>query len=125
MLFNVINEKENEINDEFNMPNIQNELTEDEVYTCTECDSNIEIQEIDETNNIISFLCPVHGSKTTSLKEYFEKMPKNTFLYSKCSSCQKQQNQINNAIFKYCFDCKLILCNNCISEHDKTHQIKY
>ena len=49
-------------------------------------------------------------------------MVKNTFLYSKCSLCQKQQNKTdNNQIFKYCFNCKIYLCNKCLFNHEQNH----
>ena len=93
-----------------------------ECYTCTECSSNIEIKYINEINNKILFECPKHGDKKMTIKEYFKKMDKNTYLYSECSLCKKQQNKINNnTIFKYCFDCKKIICNNCIFNHEKNH----
>ena len=97
-------------------------IKEDECYGCTKCSSNIEILDLDETNNIISFQCPIHNQLTMTIKEYFQNMPQNSFLFSKCSSCKKQQNEINNKeIFKFCFNCKSILCNKCIFEHNKNH----
>ena len=121
MSFNI---QDHKIEEELEKSTIENELKEDEIYSCTECGSNIEILDIDDKNNLLSFQCPYHGSKTMKLKEYFEIMPKNTFLYSKCSTCKKQQNQPNNnKIFKYCFNCNLILCNNCLSDHDNDHLI--
>ena len=97
-------------------------LKEDECYTCTECSTQIEILDIDEENNKLSFKCFNHGKKDITIKEYFEKMIKNTFLYKKCSSCNKQQKEINNKVnFKYCFWCKLLLCDECSVKHDKNH----
>lgn len=52
-------------------PNGENKLKENESYTCTECNSNIEIIDLDEINNILSFQCPNHGYKSISLKDYF------------------------------------------------------
>ena len=102
--------------------NQEEELKEKESYLCTECSSNIEIISLDETNNIISFKCQTHGNKTMSIKDYLNSMKLNTFLFSKCDKCQKQQNKINNEeIFKFCTNCKLIICNQCIFKHDKTH----
>lgn len=98
-------------------------LKEDECYGCTQCSSNIELVELDDTNNIISFQCPNHSQLTMSIKDYLKNMPKKTFLYSQCSSCKKSQNEINNSIiFKFCSNCKVILCNKCIFNHDKSHQ---
>ena len=102
----------------------ENELKENESYVCTECSSFIEITSLDDINNIISFNCPSHGAKTMTIKDYLEKMKKNTFLYSACSSCKKKQNEINNnEIFNYCTNCKIIICNKCIINHDRKHYI--
>jgi len=102
----------------------ENKLKENESYTCTKCSSLIEIISLDDINNIISFKCPSHGTNTMTIKEYLDDMKKNTFLYSACSSCKKKQNEINNnEIFKYCTNCKIIICNNCIINHDKEHYI--
>ena len=106
------------------VPKEENELKEIQSYTCTECSSFIEITSLDEINNIISFKCPSHGTKTMTIKDYLENMKKNTFLYSTCSSCKKNQNEINNnEIFNYCTECKLIICNNCKMNHEKEHDI--
>ena len=106
------------------MPKDDNELKKNELYSCTECSSNIEIITLDEINNILSFKCPIHGSKTMTIKDYLNDMKKNTILYSKCYSCKKKQNEINNnEYFNYCTNCQLIICNKCINEHDKKHYI--
>ena len=103
-------------------PKGENELKENTSYLCTESTSNIEILSLDEINNIISFKCPSHGTRSMKIEEYLNNMKKNTFLYNKCSKCQKQQNEINNSeIFNFCTNCNLIICNKCIFEHDKTH----
>ena len=96
---------------------------EDEFYCCTECGSNIEILDLSEDNNIFSFKCPKDGNIKISIKEYFEKKSKNTCLCRKCIFCNKQQYEFKNDIFKYCFNCKIIICNNCIFSHDESHFI--
>ena len=56
------------------------------------------------------------------IKDYLNDMKKNTYLYNKCNSCQKQPNEFNkNEIFNYCLCCKIFLCNKCIDNHDKNH----
>lgn len=99
------------------------EISKDECYSCSECNSTIEIQDLDAKNNFLSFQCYNHGLKTMSIKDYFETMPKNTFYYSECSNCKKKQNEVNKQIFHYCFNCKLILCHQCIFNHNKEHII--
>ena len=104
------------------IPKEENELKDNQSYSCTECSSLIEITSLDEINNILSFKCPTHGTKTMTIKKYLEDMKKNTFLYSICSLCKKKQNEINNnEIFNYCTNCKLIICNSCIMNHDREH----
>ena len=102
----------------------QNELKENESYSCTECSSDIEITSIDESSNILSFICPLHGAKTIPIKDYLNDMKKNTYLYCKCYSCKKQQNQINNnEIFNFCTNCQLVICNDCSKNHNISHLI--
>ena len=119
MSFQNLNDLDNNINPELLTPKDEREK---ECYVCTECPSEIEILDLDEKNNILSFKCPKHGEKTFTIKEYLENMVKNTFLYIKCSSCKKQPNEINNnECFKFCFNCKINLCNKCIYNHEKNH----
>ena len=118
------NKENNDITPLFLTPisDLENRLKEDECYSCSECSSGIEILDLDEENNQITFKCPLDGQKTMTIKEYLDKMVKNTFLYTKCSLCQKQQNKIdNNQIFKYCFNCKIYLCNKCLFNHEQNH----
>ena len=102
----------------------ESRLQEDACYSCIECTSVIEILDLDEENNILSFKCPKDGLITIPIKEYLENMKKNTFLCIKCSSCKVQQNEINNNdIFKYCFDCKKHICIKCCLSHHSNHKI--
>ena len=99
-----------------------NELKEYQSYSCTDCTLVVEIIELDDINNTISFKCPIHGLKTMAIKDYLKNMKKNTFLYNTCSSCKNNQNEANNnEIFYYCTECKIVLCNNCIANHDNQH----
>ena len=99
-------------------------IREGESYSCTECSSDIEIFYIDEKSNKISFKCQnineYHEKKIMTIKNFLLKSTKNTYIYSKCSSCNKQQNRINNdEVFKYCVNCKLVFCNKCLYKHNK------
>ena len=110
------------------MENELNKIKEGESYACTECSSNIEIFSIDENDYKISFKCQninePHGLKTLPINLFLIQTTKNTYIYSKCSTCNKQQNRINNdEVFKYCTNCKLIFCNKCFYKHNKDHQI--
>ena len=101
-----------------------NEIKENQSYSCTDCSLVIEIISLDDVNNILSFNCPKHGQREMAIKDYLNNMKKNTFLYSICSPCKKNQNEVsNNEIFNYCTNCKLVLCNNCKVNHDQEHDI--
>ena len=99
-----------------------NEPKENQSYSCTDCPRVIEIISLDEVNNTLLFKCPSCGQKEMSIKDYLNNMKKNTYLYSACSSCKKNQNEVNNnEIFNYCTLCKIVLCNSCIANHDNGH----
>ena len=99
-----------------------NELKENQSYSCTDCDRVIEIMSLNDETNSLIFKCPIHGEKEMSIKDYLSNMKKNTFLYSECSLCKKNQNEANNnEIFDYCKQCKLVICNNCKASHDNNH----
>ena len=101
----------------------EKELNENQSYSCTECSSNIEIESLDESSNKLSFKCPFHGLKTMTIKNYLNDMIKKTYLFNECYNCKKKQNQINHEIFNFCSNCKLVICNNCIKDHDNQHFI--
>ena len=83
MSFQDLKNVDNNVNQELLTPKGK---IENECYACTECSSNIEILDLDEINNILSFKCPIHGEKSITIREYMENMVKNTFLYIRCSS---------------------------------------
>ena len=121
---NIIEYEENKnLNIELLTPT-EDEIKENDSYSCTECQSNIEITSIDDINNIISFKCPSHGSKTMTIKDYLKNMKQNTYFYSICSNCKKQQNTTySNKIFNFCTNCQLVICDKCILNHNNSHLI--
>ena len=127
MSFNLLNDEDDSSFQPPPTPIMENDLNKikgGESYACTECSSNIEIFYIDEKNYKISFKCQnfneSHGIKILPINLFLVQTTKNTYLYSKCSSCNKQQNRINNdEVFKYCVNCKLIFCNKCLFKHKK------
>ena len=99
---------------------------ENESYTCSKCSSDIEVLSIDNDEKKIKFKClnknieNNHKIQTMLIGEYIKNMEKYTFLYDECSICHIKQNSINNGkIFKYCTDCKIIVCNECLINHLK------
>ena len=101
-------------------------------YTCSECSLVPEILYIDYEFNEIEFKCKVHGIKRLSLREYFILSSQHSYYNYKCEKCNISQKEIfsdvditteekdyitNNILFKYCYECKNILCPNCSHKH--------
>ena len=130
MNYNNLNDEDDELNVPPPTPFMEddiNKISQGESYTCNECSSYIEILYIDATINQISFKCKnsteSHGTKTITIDKFLSDCTKNTYIYSKCSSCNRQQNRINsNEVFKYCVNCKLIFCGKCLYNHKKEYK---
>ena len=91
-------------------------------YNCPTCPYPIEILEINDIENTLTFKClspkEKQTEKTISISEYLDSMRKNTYLYSECSLCNKKQNKSKDTpIFSYCIKCDKIICFDCISKH--------
>ena len=100
----------------FNSKNFSSFLSKDQ-YACINCELPPEILYDSEDDQIIKIKCEKHGLKSISIKDFLQKMSKNTYHFYKCELC-KQNCQKNFAqIFKYCFHCKKILCPKCIVKH--------
>ena len=99
-----------------------------ETYSCTECSSNIEIISIDNNEANITFRClnkdcnNNHQIQKMAISTYLKKMEKNTFLFDKCSICNRDQSSINNFPYlKYCIKCQKTLCNECKEKHTNSN----
>ena len=99
-------------------------FSEIDSYSCSNCSSNIKIISLDEKNLKISFEClnkdlnNNHHIQTMSINEYIKKMIINTYLFSKCSICNKIQNLSKDlSIFKYCIICNEVICEQCKEKH--------
>ena len=97
-------------------------------YLCPKCGRIPEILNIHSDNGHIVLKCTYHGIFDLSIKDYFEFMKKSVFTYLNaiCFNCQKKQKSDTENIFKYCYECKVDLCENCISSNQlrekKEHQ---
>ena len=98
-------------------------------YNCSQCNSIIEILELNEETNTIKFRClnkSCPGKKIMSIHEYLEKMEKfrkNEVNKDKCKTHK------NNQFISYCFDCNKHLCECCLKDrthffHDKNNNIE-
>jgi len=92
-------------------------------YCCINCNSEIEINSINFSqnngNDIIKYKCSGPcGIKSVILHEYLNKMIVNTYLYKSCYVCGSINidniylNENSPNIFSFCFSCKKIFCNN-------------
>ena len=93
-------------------------------YSCSKCSSDIKIISLDEKEFKISFKClnkdinNNHQIQTMPISEYINKMIINTYLFNKCSSCNKIQKLSKDlSIFKYCLMCNEIICEHCKEKH--------
>ena len=98
--------------------NFENNLINE--CTCKYCGIPFKIKSINANNNFI-LSCPNHlhnnFQKELSPKKYEEIFYK---LNCKCLQCNKYRNHPNE-IFYYCFKCRQIICNQCISVHLNQH----
>ena len=120
----VLNENRDEVTFISNdIPKLDNYDT----YNCTTCKYPVEIFEIDDIENTITFKClnPKEKvkKKTCQISEYLNSMRKYTYLYSECSLCNKKQNEFKNGpIFSYCIKCDTTICSDCINKHLKKNE---
>ena len=91
-------------------------------YTCNKCNLIPEIINIDYYKNIIEIKCQNHQSKMT-LNEFINETLKYNYYFSVCNICNKNIQKNNNKCFKYCYDCKKIICYNCYMNHNFNHKI--
>ena len=87
-------------------------------YSCINCEAEIELTAInicnDKEEDIIQFKCCGKCEKIISLplKDYLNKMIRNTYLSKKCCVCGNIQMDDKNNIFKKCILCNKIFCND-------------
>ena len=102
----------------------------DDSYTCTSCSSSVEILEINDKENTITFKClnksQNHNTRTIPINEYINSMKKYNHLHNECSICFiKQDNFKDIPIFSYCIKCDKIICTDCINDHLKKNEINH
>ena len=106
-------------------PNDELKLEVVDDYVCNTCPYPVEILKVDDNINTVTFKClnPKENGveKTIQINEYLDSMKKNTYLYNKCSLCNKKQNESKN-IFSYCIKCSKIICSDCIDKHLKINE---
>jgi len=100
-------------------------------YLCPKCWRIPEILNIHSDNGHIVLKCAYHGIFDLAIKDYYEFMKNSSFTYLNaiCFNCQKKQKSDIENIFKYCYKCKVDLCEDCINknqlrekkEHGRAH----
>ena len=81
----------------FNSKNFSSFLSKDQ-YACINCELPPEILYDSEDDQIIKIKCEKHGLKSISIKDFLQKMSKNTYHFYKCELC-RQNCQKNFAQF--------------------------
>ena len=102
-------------------------------YLCPKCWRIPEILNIHSDNGHIVLKCTYHGILDLSIKDYYEFMKNSVFTYlnTKCFNCKKNQKSDKENIFKYCYECQVVLCKDCIycnnlreeKEHPRSHTV--
>ena len=94
-----------------------NELPNDQ-YTCSECNLVPKILNIYYNTSEIEFKCSTHGIIKLPLKEYFIKESEYLYYNYKCDICKKKQNFFPKILFKFCYICNKIICDECSLDHN-------
>ena len=91
-------------------------------YSCNLCNSIPEIIDIDYNKNIMKIKCPNHETEIT-LDDFIYEAIKHNYYFSVCNICNKNTQKYDESIFKYCYDCKKVICNQCYPNHNSEHKI--
>ena len=108
-------------------PNDGSKLNLYDSYPCTICPYPVDILKIDDKLNTVTFKClnpkEKNNLKTIPISEYLNSMKNYTYLYNKCSLCNKNHIKFkDNSIFSYCIKCDKIICSDCIPKHLETNK---
>ena len=85
-------------------------------YLCPMCKNVPELVNVFTNNGYVEFKCKDHGNIILTVQQYFEKLNDSEFYYYnfKCPNCNKiQKDYFKEGIFKFCYDCRQIFCENC------------
>ena len=106
------------INQNFNFNLNEQLLISTDQYSCTQCELPPEILYDTDDSDTIKIKCEKHGTKTFTISDYLQTMSKNTYHFYKCAVCKKNnQKNFGSQIFKYCYNCKKVLCPICFIKH--------
>ena len=81
-------------------------------YLCPKCHRVPEILGIHPGNGSIELKCKHDDKKIIKINEYFKEVKESNFL-GQCEACNKAEADI-----KYCYECKMDLCKECINTFD-------
>ena len=96
--------------------NNENQSNQKEIYKCPYCLIVPEITNINYLQNEILFDCPFHKEKSMPINDYL-----NSLKYNICQKCRTKI--LSNESSFYCYQCKNILCKNCLTNHQKDHNL--
>ena len=122
----ILNKDNSGTNLDYNLINLNNNfsfLSRDQ-YACTNCELPPEILYDSSDERTIKIKCEKHGLKSFLIKDFLQKMSKNTYHFYKCGFCRQNCQKNFTQVFKYCFHCKKILCPKCLIKHNsyKNHK---
>ena len=108
------------------VPIDNSKLVTDDLYFCNICRYPMEILEINDKENTLTFKYlnknENKAEQTMQVSEYLDLMKKFSYFYCECSLCNKKKNELENLIFLYCIKCDKIICSDCIDKHLKTNK---
>ena len=119
-LLDSLDKEQEDIIIQVNMTNDINNIIQEENFEikCPKCLEHCRIQ---IKNYLIKLYDCKNGHEIENIElDEFKKIQKEISSLKKCEVCKKH-NQILN--FKRCINCKINLCPECISQHEKEHEI--
>ena len=90
------------------------------VFRCTDC-YFIPLLSLNENEKSVTLNCPNGHLKKLLLSDYLVEGFKNSLDKVKCAKCKTEHKP--KTVFKYCENCNLIFCENCLKKHKTSHNI--
>ena len=91
-------------------------------YSCNICNHIPEIRNINFEKNTLDIKCPLHQTEI-KWTDFINNSFKSNYYFSVCNICNKNIQKNFENIFKYCYDCKKIICPQCYKTHNSEHNV--